>query len=110
MTLRGVVRSAKRDAKRRQRELERQQKEYDKLMELERVSYEVELFENKITVLQSMHQDCSEICDWEKIRNLKAPAEPTKSDENGKIAKTNLENYIPTFFQKLFGKVEKVKQ
>ncbi len=116
-TLKGVLRTmeasarrAEREAKRRQRELERQQKEYDKLMEHERASYEVELYENNIAVLQSMHQDCGDICNWQKIKNIKAPSKPIKKYKNEEVAKANLINYKPTFFQKLFGKVEKIKQ
>jgi hypothetical protein len=108
--MRGVLRTIEREARRRQRELERQQKEYNKLVEIERASYEVELYENKLAVLQSMHQDCSEARDWEKIRKLKAPSEPTRKDRCEKIARTNFQSYRPTFFQKLFGKVEKIRR
>lgn len=109
-TLRGVIRSMEASARRAERESLRRQKEYNKMMEIERASYEVEMHENQVAVLQSMHQDCSEKVDWNQIKNLAPPIIPIKKNEYELGAQRNLEKYKPTFSQKLFGKVEKTKE
>lgn len=54
-----AVRAAERDAKRRQRELEKRQIQYGKMQEFEQAAYEVALYENHIEVIQSLHKECS---------------------------------------------------
>jgi hypothetical protein len=97
-------------ARRAQRESLRQQIAYNKMVNLENAAQEVEMNENQIAVLQSMHQDCTESVDWNKIKNLEPPSVPIKNNEYKRQAQNNLENYKPTLFQKLFGKVEKINE
>ena len=73
-----AVRAMERDAKRRQRELEREQKHYERMEALEQAAYEVEVYENHIEIIQSLHKDCSELIDWLAISNSKQPKEPIK--------------------------------
>jgi t-SNARE complex subunit (syntaxin) len=75
-----AVRAAERDAKRRQRELERQEKHYAKMQELEQAAYDVDVYENNIELLQSLHKDCSEQVNWGGIAKTTAPVKPNKSD------------------------------
>lgn len=105
-SINAAMREAEREAKRRQRELERQQKEFEKMQELERAEYEVELYENRIELLSSIHQDCGSIWDWEKIKSTAPPTKPVKAHISEENAKKKLEEYNPSFFDKLFHKVE----
>lgn len=92
-----AVRAAERDAKRRQRELERQQKQYEKMQEFEQAVYEVEVYENHIEVIQSIHKECNPAIDWNEIALSKQPAEPQKSNHNEAEARESLDAYKPGF-------------
>lgn len=59
-SLQASARRAERNAHRRQRELEKQQKEYAKMEALEQAAYEVDVYENHIDILLSMHKECAE--------------------------------------------------
>ncbi len=114
MTVRGFVRTlaaaqrrAEREAHRRQRELLRQQKEYDKMMALERDQYEVEVYENTIDLLTSIHKDCAGFWDWGQIANTPPPEKPLKSNTQENKAMEALSNYKPSIFDKIFKNVEK---
>ncbi|MEW8535383.1 MAG: hypothetical protein AB2565_01300 [Candidatus Thiodiazotropha endolucinida] len=102
-----AVRAAERDAKRRQRELEWQQKQYEKMQELEQAAYEVEVYENHIDVIQSIHKECSPPIDWNKIFSSKQPTEPQKNNDNESEARQLLETYKPGFLDRLFKREEK---
>ena len=67
-------RRQQRDAQKRQRELERQNKEQAKLSALEQARLEVETHENRLEVLLSVHKEQGEIWDWTAIAaSLPAP-------------------------------------
>jgi len=113
-TARGVIKKSlasstswEREAKRRQRELERQQKELARMQELERATYEVEVYENYIDVLSSIHKGCGDIWDWQKIKSSSPPAEPQSLKMHEQKAQKILDNYSPSFFDKTFKRVEK---
>jgi len=108
-TLRSIAaaqRRAEREALKRQRELERQRKQLEKMEELERAAYEVQVYENYIDVLISIHKDCGEVWDWESIQATAPPIEPTKSDTNERMARSNLEAYKPGLVDKMLKRVE----
>ncbi len=71
-----ACRAAERDAKRRQRELERQQKQYEKMQELEQAAYEVDVYQNHIDLLQSIHKECSSPVDWKITASASEPEKP----------------------------------
>ena len=102
-----AVRAAERDAKRRQRDLERQQKQYEKMQELEQAAYEVEVYENHIDVIQSVHKECSPPIDWNKIASSTQPIEPQRNNDNESEARQSLESYKPGFIDRLFKREEK---
>ena len=117
MGWKGTIRSinaaaarAEREQRRRQRELEQQRKQIAKMEELERARFEVEEFENYIDVLSSVHKDCGPDWDWKSINSLLRPSPPLKSTTHEQKAADDLENYKPTFFQKLFRQEEKIRQ
>ena len=117
MGWKGVVRSigaatraAERDAKRRQRELERQQKQYEKMQELEQAAYEVDVYENEIELLQSVHKECSELVDWEKVALAPEPKKPKNYKEREKHSKALEANYSPGFIDRIFRKESKKRK
>ena len=105
-----AIRAAERDAKRRQRELEKQQKHYEKMQELERAAYEVEVYENHVEIIKSLHKECSNQIDWKKISLLRQPKKPTLSNKNKKKAKLNVATFRPGFFDKVLKQTEKKKE
>jgi len=102
-----AVRAAERDAKRRQRELEKRQKQYEKMQELEQAAYEVEVYENHIDIIQSLHKECSTPIDWKKIVSSKEPEKPQKLDNNETQARLKANKYKPGFIDKIFKREEK---
>jgi hypothetical protein len=96
-----------RDSVRRRRELERAHRQHAKLLELERAAYEVDLHNNHIEILRSVHKECGPEFDWTAVRDAPAPAEPTRSQKRETAAQQALDGYEPGFFDKLFGRTEK---
>ena len=114
MTLNSVLRSmaasarrAERESIRRQRENSLQMKQYAKQQEVEFAALEVEQFENRVALLKTMHQDCSIPWDWKRVNDSPPPEEPNKLDKYERIAVNNLNNYEPSFLDKLFRKIDK---
>jgi len=99
-------RRAEREALRKQRELERQRKQVEKMRELERAAYEVEVYENYIDLITSLHKESSSPWNWEEIFKSEPPPKPQKSSKNEKLAIQNLQNYKPSFFDKIFHRVD----
>lgn len=102
-----AMRAAERDAKRRQRELEKKQKQYAKMQVLEQAAYEVEVFENQIEILQSLHKDCSAHIDWQGIAKTPRPLAPEKLSTHEKAAKFKLDDYKPGFLDRILKREEK---
>ncbi|MBX3049617.1 MAG: hypothetical protein KIT46_11310 [Anaerolineales bacterium] len=95
-----------REQRRRQRELERQRKEAEWLTELARAELEVAEYENYIELLQTLHKECSESVDWEKIE-ADPPAKPVSSSQFAELAEAELKNYKPSFFDRILRRTEK---
>lgn len=114
MGYRGFIRAvvadihrAERESRRRQRELERRQKEYAKMQELTRAKFEVDRYENQIEVILSVHKECGNAWDWQKIKNSRPPQKPTFKNMKERIAQMELEDFKPGFFTRLLGLTEK---
>ena len=71
-------RRQQRDAKKRQRELDRQSKEKAKLSALEQARLEVDTFENNLEVLLSVHKEQTDPADWMGILATLPPVPPRK--------------------------------
>lgn len=84
------VRREEREAKKRQRELERQAKEFSKLSQQQQASFEVEEYENKLEMLQSVHKEQGEVCDWLSIFSTLPPLPPKKRSFNELRALQNI--------------------
>ena len=102
-----AVRAAERDAKRRQRGLERQQKQYEKMQELEQAAYEVEVYENHIEIIQSVHKECSDPIEWKNIATSQEPKKPENIKKHEKDARAEVKNYKPGFIDRVFKREEK---
>jgi hypothetical protein len=101
-SLNAIARQSERSARKRQRELLIQEREYYKMQELQRAAYEVEAYENHIERITSVHKDCYPVYDWRKIEKKKAPKEPENSKEREKHRRKEYEAYTPGFFDRLF--------
>jgi hypothetical protein len=117
MSWRGTLRSiqaasnrAERASRRRLKELEREQKEYHKMQESQRAAHEVEVYENQIELLSSVHKDCGDSVDWHKIASTQAPVKPEYQNTLESAAEEKWRTYTPGFFDKLFKWTEKKKQ
>ena len=112
-TLRSVnaaVNRMEREANRRQRELARQQKIQNKINELEQAAYEVEIFNDYIKQIKTIHTECSPVIDWMRIARQAEPVKPTRLSAKEVAAKRKLENFKPGVFQKLLGRSEEAKK
>jgi hypothetical protein len=101
-SLNAIARQSERTARRRQRELLIQEREYHKMQELEKAAYEVEVYENHIDRITSVHKDCCSIYDWEKIEKKEPPKEPENTKIREKVKRKEYEEYTPGFFDRLF--------
>lgn len=102
-SMQAASRRAERNAQRKQRELEKRGKEYAKMEALEQAAYEVEVYDNYIEVLQSVHKECSEQVDWASYLARPEPREPERVASSEVAAQSRLDSYQPGFFARLFG-------
>lgn len=112
-TLRGigtVVRQIEREGARRQRELDKQQKNYMKMKEFERAAYEVDVYENYIDRIISIHKDCGPTYNWQEILKREPPKVPERESVHEGIAQQKFDKYKSNFFEKLFGLDTKKRQ
>jgi hypothetical protein len=116
MGYKGIIRSylslqreREREAKQYQRELEQRRKEFAKMEELEKAQFEVSEYENYIDVIKSIHKDCGELLNWQEIKSSEPPEEPQPQQSNETRAREAFDNYVPSFFDKLFHRTEKKK-
>lgn len=103
-------RKYKTSAYQRRNELALQQREIEKMQELERNRLEVEMFENRLQMIHSIHKECDEIVNWEEIQKRQAPFKHETVGLKEKIANNQLDNYKPSFFSKILKQDEKKKQ
>jgi len=104
-----AVKAAERDKKRHARETARLYKEQQKQQEIADVAEIVKLYEEYIDVLMSIHKSCTDKIDWQQVLDDPEPPHPEKQTTNETAAKQKLENYKPSFFDKMFGSKKKVQ-
>ena len=107
-TMRSIMATARameREAQRRQRELERQRKHLEKMQELEQAAYEVEVYQNYLDLLLSIHTSCGKEWDWEEIAAEAPPPKPEKADREAQ-AQHKLDTYKPGFYARFVKRVE----
>lgn len=79
------------------------------MLELERAAYEVEVYENYIDRLISLHKECSAPVDWQRIAEAPPPREPKPSHKLEDQAQQEWIEYEPSFFDKLLKRGEAKK-
>jgi len=102
-----AVRRIEREQQRQARESAKRFKEQQKQQDIQNAQQAVFDWEEYIETLQSVHKNCTEPVDWDQIKNTKKPLEPAPEFKNETFAKKNLDNYKPSFFDKLFGLTQK---
>lgn len=98
-TLRSVgaaIRASQREEQRRKRALEKRQKDIAKMQELEQAAYEVDVYENHIALLLSVHKECSEPIDWVAMLKSPRPDKPVNEQRHEK-------NFAPGLFTRSLG-------
>ena len=98
-------RSYKTDAYKRRNELVRREREQKKLQEQEFARLQVDLYENRLEQIRSIHHECDEPVDWNDVYNREAPFEAGQAGPNEQQSRANLQSYQPGFFDRLFRNV-----
>ena len=106
-SLGAIAREAERQSKRRQRELERLQREQNKQLALDLAELEVQQYENLIDRLKSVHKDGSARADWQAMADSDPPTEPTRQSVNETLATEERYRYKPSVADKLLGRTTK---
>lgn len=116
MGWKGTLRSWEAASKRRDREIERQErlqikaeKELEKLNDLLEAQEEVNEYEDYIDKVQSIHKSTLYSINWQEVLKSSPPEEPVKLVKNEHKAEKNYNNYRPNLFHKLFKRTEKIK-
>lgn len=101
-SMQAASRKADRNVQRRQRELQGRQKQYAKMEALEQAAYEVEVYENQIDVLLSVHKECGEDIDWQSFVDRAEPVKPSFAGTRESHAKSREQTYSPNRLARLF--------
>lgn len=105
-SMQAASRRAERNAQRRHRELEKQHKEYAKMEALQQAAYEVEVYENRVELLLSVHRESTEKVDWLACAQRREPVKPQPQSRHESEAKAQREAYRPSLMSRLL-KLEK---
>ena len=96
-----AVRRAERERERREREATKRFKEQQKLEAIEDARNAVEDWEEYVEMIQSMHKDCTAPIDWRELLDSPEPKCPEYCDQHEHRAKRTLENFKPSFLDKI---------
>lgn len=102
-----AVRRIEREQQRQAREAAKRFKEQQKLQEIENAQQAVSDWESYVETIQSLHKNCTDSIDWKQIENIKEPTEPILENKNEVIAKNKLDDFKPSFLDKVFGSTQK---
>ena len=108
-TMAAASRKAQRESIKRQREYNKQLVLYAKQRAIQNAADEVDEYINRILVIKSMHHDCGDEWNWNNIKTTAPPLKPEYKNLNEVSASSDYANYKPGIFDKLFGRVEKIK-
>lgn len=101
-SLQASARRSERNAQRRNRELQKRHKEFAKMEALEQAAYEVEVYENHIDLLLSVHKECAETVEWGRFLANPEPQPPLQSGALEQAATHAAATYHPNFWARLF--------
>jgi hypothetical protein len=110
MTVNGFIRSTGAAIRRAEREQQRQAREAAKLfkqqqkeLEFSNAASAAKRYDEHVSILKSIHKDCSPPIDWTQIRDEKAPREPKPKAQREEAIKRTIDEYRPGFFDNLSG-------
>lgn len=103
-------RTYKSAAQQNRQALARQQKEIAKQEELERARYDVEVYENKIELIHSIHKECDDHFDWFEISRSKHPHHLKETGFHELEAQEKLDLFKPSMIQKMLKTAEKEEE
>ncbi|WP_312117988.1 DUF4236 domain-containing protein [Brevibacillus reuszeri] len=89
----------------RRNDLARMQREVQKMQELERAKHEVELFENHLEMIHSIHKECDDPVDWNALFHSLPPFTKDQKGPKQLEAEFELAQFKPGLFDKLTNKV-----
>lgn len=89
-------------AYRQRNELAKIERELNRLEEMKKAAYEVELFINKIDLLKSIHKESDDQINWSFLKDQPEPFIKGGSGIKQKNVQSIIDNYKPNFIQKLF--------
>ena len=105
-SMQAAQRRAERESLRKQRELAKRRKQLETMQELQRAAYEVDVYNNYIDILLSVHKDCSDPWDWYAIKDSDPPDKPKKIPTKQIKAQAALDNYKPSITDKMLRRIE----
>lgn len=89
------------------RERAKLEKQHIKLAEQEDARAAVKEFDSYLDILTSLHKDCADQLDWVQIAKSRPPTKPAPSTARGDKARAALDNYQPSFLDKILFYVKK---
>lgn len=117
MSFRGAVRSfaaaarrIEREQQRRTREAAKHYKQLQKQQESANAAEAVAQYEDYLAVIKSIHHDCGDTIDWQRMWNEPAPARPPRNKVHEAAASAALEGYRPGLMDKLLKREEERKE
>lgn len=85
----------------------KQQRALEKLEQMERDRLELELYMNKLEMIDSIHKECDDFCDWDEIVRRPSPTQVDGKGPNELAAVKKLEGYKAGVFTRLLGREKK---
>jgi hypothetical protein len=97
----------RREEQRYARESVKRAKEHQKLKDKQNAYQAVVDWGNYVLSLKKIHLESTNLIDYEKIKNTEMPIEPKRKYNNEDFAENKLKSFEPSFFDKLFGLIQK---
>ncbi|MEH7252863.1 DUF4236 domain-containing protein [Neobacillus niacini] len=96
--------SYKTPAYQRRNELARIQREEKKMQELEYARFQVDLYENRLEQIRSLHHECDNPIDWQEVYHRSPPFKIGQEGPSTLAARQKQQSYRPGFFDRLLNK------
>jgi hypothetical protein len=93
----------------RRNDLARLQREQQKLQELEYARLQVDLYENRLDRIRSIHHECDDPINWQEVYHREPPFPDGREGPNTLAARQQLESYQPGLIDRLFNRDESKK-
>jgi hypothetical protein len=100
------AKSYKTPAYQRRNELAKLQREEQKLQEQEYARLQVELYENRLDQIRSIHHECDDPVDWQEVYNRQPPFQEGQDGPNTFAARQRQQDFRPGLMDRLFNRSE----